>query len=508
MRHFIITLLVSLFSTLAATSAELVTPPAGAETKTYHIMGYSFLVSDNVAYTISIARTSNDDIYIKGLYDKLPDAWIKGTVHTDKQSGREEAVFPSGQYLGTVDPAAVDDSHEHFDVYFYCSTDLKTQRDLVLDYNPANDTYEALFQYVLFSEADDIALRFEHLQNINIFSGRTELVTPPADMTIRPYTLCAYECSLGKDLEYSVHVGFTDDKVYVQGISTEFPDSWIEGTLSDGHVTFMRNQYLGVYNKLSKPFDIWLTGINHDAAYFTDLVFDYNTTKGILTLREGLWLVINGDPVLWKWLNNMNDVILYPADDTPAVDYYALVTPPAEANVETFTLTANDYSFGAPDAIAPYEVGVAFTSGGIYLRGLFSDIPDAWVYGTFDGSRLTLASPQYLGKWFDTMDCWLMGSADEEQTDLVFNYDSARQAFVLDEGQQIYFNDQYTEPSPMAFQMLGDVILSGSIPVGIASTLTATGSAPAVYNLQGQRTTNSAQHGISIAGGRKVLSTR
>lgn len=504
MRHFIITLLVSLIGVLSAAAAELVTPPAGAEAKAYHIMGYSFLTSDNKAYSINIVRTGAD-IYIQGLYDQLPDAWIKGTVHAGSTAGHEQAVFPSGQYLGTVDPSHVDDSHENFDVYFYCSTDLKTQRDFELDYTPANDTYEALFQYLLFSEADDIALRFDHLQNINIFSGRTELVTPPADMDVRPYTLCGYECSVGKDLEYSVQVGFAADKVYVQGISTAFPDSWIEGTLSDGVVTFMRNQYLGVYDKLSTPFDIWLTGINHDDAYFTDPVFDYDATKGTLTLREGLWLVVNGDPVLWKWLNNMNDVVLYPADDTPAVDYYALVTPPAEADVQTFTLTANDYSFGSPDAVMPYDVDVAFASDGIYLRGLFSEIPEAWVYGTFDGTLLTLHSPQYLGQWFGVMDCWLMGSADDEQADIVFTYDATRQAFVLADGLQLYFNDTYTEPSPMAFQMLGDVVLTGNLPVGIASTLTAPVSAHAIFNLQGQRTSCCAPHGVSIIGGRKVV---
>lgn len=182
-------------------------------------------------------------------------------------------------------------------------------------------------------------------------------------------------------------------------------------------------------------------------------------------------------------------------------------TPPADVTTQPFTLSANDYSFGSPDAIAPYEVGVAFTSGGIYLRGLFSDMPDAWAYSTFDGTRLTLASPQYLGKWFDTMDCWLMGSYDEEQTDIVFTYDAERQAFVLDEGQQIYFNDQYTDPSPMAFQMLGDEVLSGNLPVGIASASTTLSCAPA-YNLQGQRTSGSAFHSVNIGGGRKVMRTR
>ena len=37
---------------------------------------------------------SGSDVYIGGLYESMPDAWIKGTVEGDK------VVFPSGQYLG------------------------------------------------------------------------------------------------------------------------------------------------------------------------------------------------------------------------------------------------------------------------------------------------------------------------------------------------------------------------------------------------------------------------
>lgn len=37
---------------------------------------------------------SGSDVYVGGLYQNMPDAWIKGTVEGDK------VVFPSGQYLG------------------------------------------------------------------------------------------------------------------------------------------------------------------------------------------------------------------------------------------------------------------------------------------------------------------------------------------------------------------------------------------------------------------------
>lgn len=47
------------------------------------------------------------------------------------------------------------------------------------------------------------------------------------------------------DLEKTVAVGFLDDKIWIRGMSQENPNSWIEGTLKDGVVTFGR-QYVGI----------------------------------------------------------------------------------------------------------------------------------------------------------------------------------------------------------------------------------------------------------------------
>lgn len=474
MKHLLTTLFL-FFVCLAVGADTLVTPPAGAEGKTYHAAAYSYAKSDNRAFDITIVR-DGDAIFIQGLYPELPEAWISGTMGSNNV-----AVFPSGQFLGTVKSEQVDDSHETFDVYFFCSTDLNKSCNLELSYNPDNDTYEATYQYILFSEKDNLRARFEHMQNLNVFSGAHITTTIPENLKTLPYRLQGYECSLGKDLEYSIEVGFEGDYVYVRGISDAFPDAWVRGlreNVGEGIdvVTFMRNQYLGPYTLSGKVYDIWLTGIDHDEAYFTDVYFRYDTDTGVFNQIEGNWLVINGDPVQWRWLNNMSDVELIPDESGEIINHYALVTPPDGLEMTTFTISGLDCTFGLDkgEAITPYKVKAGFANDKCYIQGLYTDIPDAWICGLLSTkdqqTTLTFPSSQYLGKWFDSVDCWMM-AVDKTGTymdaALVFTYNEDLGAFVQAPDTYVFFNDNFDSPSEMFLQAAKDLVLTGKIPEGI-----------------------------------------
>lgn len=480
MKHLLTTLILS-FLCLAAGADSLVTPPAGAEGKMYYAAAYSYAKGDNRAFTINILR-DGDAIYIQGLYPELPEAWISGTMRPDNV-----AVFPSGQYLGTVDPTKVDDSHEVFNVYFYCSMDLNKSRNLELYYNPINDTYEATYQYLLFSEKDNLRARYEHMQNLNVFSGAHISTTAPENLQTLPYRLQGYECSIGKNLDYSIEVGFDGQDVYVRGISDAFPEAWVRGTrepagLNKETVRFMRNQYLGPYNLGGKTYDIWFTGINHDEAYFTEVIFDYDPTTGVFSQQEGNWLVINGNPVEWRWLNNMSNVELVPDESEDEVDYYALITPPANLSAQPFTVSGSDciFNFEKGDALTPYEVKVGFEENNCYIQGLFTDMPDSWLRGdlrTIDGRlTLTIPSPQYLGKWFGSMDSWFMAvdkTGVYAENAIRFTYDETQGAFVQQTGTYIFLNDAFDAPSEMFLQALKDVVLAGKLPDAIHSPYAA-----------------------------------
>lgn len=307
------------------------------------------------------------------------------------------------------------------------------------------------------------------------------LVTPPADLATSPYRLVGYECSLGKDLEYSIEVGFDGDDVYVRGISDAFPDSWIHGSrevtkTGDEMVYFESDQYLGPYTLNGTTYNIWVKGIDHEYARFTDVIFHYDSATGVFTQQKDNWLVINGDLYEWHWLNNMSDVELVPDNGGEYVDYFALVTPPADLTTTSFSAGGRDctFDFDNGDAIAPYDVNVGFSGDDCYVQGLFAEMPEAWVRGevsTVEGRQtLTLPSPQYLGKWYGSIDCWFMavdGSGAYMQDALVFTYDASQGGYVQAPGTYVFFSDAFDEPSPMSLQMVKALVLSGTQPDGI-----------------------------------------
>lgn len=372
------------------------------------------------------------------------------------------------------------------------------------------------------------------------------LATPPADLTTTTYRMEAFECSVGKNLDYQVQLGFSGNEVWIQGISEAFPQSWVKGDMEGNRLIINMDQYLGIYNLNGTDHNIWVTGINHELARFEEPQFIYNPNTGIFIQLDENWLVVNGSLTEWKWLNNMSNIMLSPVtDEAELVDHYALVTPPEHLPLTTFTASGLDYSFGAPEALSEYpvEIGLAPSASSeqaqgeleIFVRGLFAEMPEAWVKGTVSltdeasllpaqdqpnpaqvlPTTFTLCSPQYMGKWYGSLDCWLMGvDESDEPTSVTFTYDEALGAYVQQPDVRLYFNDTYDAPSPMALQMLGGLTLKGDpahLLEGIASTTIPAPVPTQRYDLAGKplqqppSQTTPASRSIYIQEGRKFI---
>lgn len=71
-----------------------------------------------------------------------------------------------------------------------------------------------------------------------------DLVTLPVSTNVEDWNMI-----MASEGEYvagrAIQVGFDNNDVYVKGLSEIFPESWVKGTLADGNVTFLSEQYMG-----------------------------------------------------------------------------------------------------------------------------------------------------------------------------------------------------------------------------------------------------------------------
>ncbi len=85
------------------TTEEVVTPPAGLTTEDYTFSATSIVYNQDgsvdrlepVSWIVKLGRDGND-IYVQGLFQGLPEAWVKGSLNDGL------VTFAAGQYMGNV----------------------------------------------------------------------------------------------------------------------------------------------------------------------------------------------------------------------------------------------------------------------------------------------------------------------------------------------------------------------------------------------------------------------
>lgn len=115
--------------------------------------------------------------------------------------------------------------------------------------------------------------------------AEVEVVTPPAELVTEDYVVTARNYKNDADVSAPLLVGFDGNDVYIQGLCTFLPESWVKGTLSGSTVTFAYGQYFGIYGSTYEMYLNTLVG--------EDVVFDYDATTGALTAQNEFFLVDN-----------------------------------------------------------------------------------------------------------------------------------------------------------------------------------------------------------------------
>ena len=248
-----------------------------------------------------------------------------------------------------------------------------------------------------------------------------QLVTLPEGVSSEDYTMTIsqYAYSGGGMVSVggkrTVQVAFDGQDVYVSGLAFYFRDSYVKGTLNaSGQYVFETGQYVGH----DESGDEYLNGYSYtdDGMIITDYIFDYDAATRTLTLNFNYTL---GETDSRESMDVYTQI--YAVSFTPgALNLPDVVTPPE--GIETATWYYNGYNaYGSVEG----EVQVAFDGSDIYLQGLYSSMPEAWVKGVISGDKATFETGQFLGLYYSTTEVYFLGAdADNNVKDVVFDYDA------------------------------------------------------------------------------------
>lgn len=228
---------------------QLVSVPSGIETDSYHVTGYvfdqnfhSFLCSD---YYIEIAFDDND-VYMKGFFDRVPDGWLKGVRQGNL------ITFDNWQYLGLV---TLEDGSET-DAWM-AATNRFSQ--LTLRYSEASGKMTLNDSGYPMLVAGPEKKYIEGCREFTIKKLVTEddcdfnLITIPEDAEIQEIDIARWVGIPYPHCEYSTgQLAITGENIYIKGMLNSQKSSWIKGELIKdgfgGHIArFPVNQYLGIH---------------------------------------------------------------------------------------------------------------------------------------------------------------------------------------------------------------------------------------------------------------------
>ena len=288
----------------------------------------------------------------------------------------------------------------------------------------------------------------------------------PDELVTLPEGVEAEEFTLTLDNNYGISektklVAFDGNDVYVQGLAYYYDEAFVKGTLNEnGQYVFKSGQLVGVDDEYGAEY---LIGLSVDEEnyfqYEPEFVFDFDAESRRLSLVEGTYF---GES------DKKDEVSIWTYTYSAVYTEGAMVLPdvvevPEGVEAETWYLVANGYSA----KVKGEEIGVAVDGNDIYLQGLCSYLPKAWVKGTVEDGKATFAGGQFYGAYVEEYEgeeysynlffggYGIDGDTNETYlSDVVFDYDAeagtltTRDYILLNSSANfVAFYDYYNEVS-------------------------------------------------------------
>lgn len=343
------------------------------------------------------AETADGTVYLYNFFTGIDmRSWLKGQRDGDKMTFHlPQAVYTDSDsentyvYVAQVCHFEADEDSDDGSGRYYAN---EGEFDLI--FNKEGDTwvmqpYDEVNdhpQIVSLVSADDATWCAYSDWNISFKPFEAELVTPPADSQASTYQM-VYQIEGAYNTGLYANVVADGNDVYVQGISTDFPDAWVKGTMADGKLLIPSYQYVGA-SEMSNYFGYFI-GCTKEEKYNEEWGFTYTEYVPAANME----LAIDGD----KWTSDMSMVINHGTESVYMADCYdsPIITPIAE--ITDFT-PANP----VPSYYSPYNPDYGY--GQVYFDfptlnkdGQLLDTANLYYSVYVDGELFEFYSDEYEG---------------------------------------------------------------------------------------------------------------
>ena len=296
----------------------IITAPAEGETKYYNRAGTAIYYSGGSVYTeeqsgvVEIVETSDGIVYIKDPVTEFAQgSWVKGTKdgNTITVAGAQPLVYNTnysttlslnwGDFTGSAATRGTGDITFTIDGNTITLNGSSSSKIIGIFWDDDN-SWQGYGDY-----------NTVWTLNEGYVPPSTDLVELPAGATVQEWYA---EGTGSKAVPSDAKVAFVDNDVYISGIFSDFPESWIKGTISGTTVTFESVQYLGKYSGTA---DIWAIGSDEEGNLKDSYTFTYDSEAQTLTLDAGQYLYANASTEKVYYLAYIDALTLYAEKPAP-----------------------------------------------------------------------------------------------------------------------------------------------------------------------------------------------
>lgn len=250
-------------------------------------------------------------------------------------------------------------------------------------------------------------------------------------------------------------IAFDGNDVYIQDpIAGVIFNKWVKGTKNGNTITVPLGQFLSWSAEYNYGLYITMATIESDGNGSYKGTNNTEATEITYTI-DGNTITQNGTSanyVLTTAWSDDNTVLNYGSCGGEYGTVYTLdedyvpptpLTPPAGLETEEWIVTKQAYKSTSTKA------NVGIDGSNIYIQGLFSYLPDAWIKGTISGTTATFEGAQFIGS-IGSYDLYVFGG-DPANASLLpsftMTYDEENKSLELDETNIIDVNVGTTELS-------------------------------------------------------------